>query len=68
MKNDSLLPDTLVADILNRWPPTQQVFLRHRMACLGCEMAGFETLASAAEIYHLPLERLIAELQVALVE
>lgn len=41
------------------------VFLRYHMACIGCSMAAFETLAEAARIYKIPLERLVSELQVA---
>ena len=49
--------------MLERWPQTIPVFLRHRMACIGCAMAPFETLADVAAIYSLPLSRFLNELQ-----
>jgi hybrid cluster-associated redox disulfide protein len=55
-------PDTVVARWLDRHPATARVFLAHRMACVGCSMAGFDTLADAAREYRLPLADLLAEL------
>ncbi len=61
MENE-LRVELSVADVLNRWPQTIAVFLRHRMACVGCAMSTFETLASAAAIYDLDLADFMAEL------
>jgi hybrid cluster-associated redox disulfide protein len=56
-------PQLTVADVLRCWQETIPVFLRHRMACLGCPMACFETLESAAAIYGLDLNAFLEELQ-----
>lgn len=46
-----------VAQTLKNWPAVTQIFLKHRMACLGCCMASFDTLADAAHNYQLvPIE------------
>jgi len=52
-----------VAEVLDRWPQTIPVFFRHRMACVGCAMASFETLADVAAVYGLHLGRFLSELQ-----
>lgn len=52
-----------VEQVLHRWPRTCQVFLRHRMACVGCTMAPFETLPEAAGHYHLPADDFVAEIR-----
>lgn len=44
-------PDLIVADVLQRWPETLHVFIKRRMACPGCPMAGFMTVAEAAQSY-----------------
>jgi hybrid cluster-associated redox disulfide protein len=54
-------PESLVAEVLTRWPQTIPVFTRRRMSCVGCSMSGFETLAGAAEIYHLDLREFLKE-------
>jgi len=43
----------LVEAVMARWPQTVPVFVRHRMACPGCLMAGFQTVAEAAALYGL---------------
>lgn len=50
-----------VGDVLRRWPRVAAVFVRHRMACVGCAMAPFETLAEAAAAYRLPVEAFTQE-------
>ncbi|HEY9566521.1 MAG TPA: DUF1858 domain-containing protein [Thalassobaculum sp.] len=50
MKPEDLLSMTL-ADVMERWPQTVPVFNRRRMACPGCVMARFMTLAEAARSY-----------------
>jgi hybrid cluster-associated redox disulfide protein len=57
--------DLSVATALERWPPAAQVFLAHRMACVGCAMARFDTLRDAAATYQLPLDRFLLELTAA---
>lgn len=55
-----------VAQLLTRWPQTIAVFTRHHMACVGCPIAAFETVAEVAAIYHLDLPCFVAELQQAI--
>jgi hybrid cluster-associated redox disulfide protein len=44
------------------WPETVQIFVRHHMACPGCPIAGFHTLAEIAAEYRMDIDTLIAEL------
>jgi hybrid cluster-associated redox disulfide protein len=55
-------PDIGIARLLGRHPETATVFLAHRMACVGCSLAAFETLADAAREYQLPLAVFLGEL------
>jgi hybrid cluster-associated redox disulfide protein len=52
-----------VAEVLERWPQTIPVFFGYRMACVGCPIAPFETLAEVAAVYGLDLGRLLIELE-----
>lgn len=63
MERKQITPDLNVEYVLKNWPETIPVFLKHRMGCVGCTMASYETLTSAAEIYQLPLQRFMDELQ-----
>ena len=62
MKKSTILPESIVADVLNTWPETAPVFLKHHMSCVGCSMSSFETLSDAVNIYNIPLERFLGEL------
>jgi hybrid cluster-associated redox disulfide protein len=52
-----------VEEALERWPALAVVFVRRRMACVGCAMARFERLADVARIYGLPPATLVAALR-----
>jgi hybrid cluster-associated redox disulfide protein len=57
--------ESVVDEIVTRFPPTARVFVGRRMHCVGCELSRFETLAGAARIYQQPLEPLLADLRAA---
>jgi hybrid cluster-associated redox disulfide protein len=63
MKQPQLEPGLTVAEVLTRWPQAIPVFLRHRMACIGCAITPFETLAEVATIYKLDLDCFLRELE-----
>jgi hybrid cluster-associated redox disulfide protein len=63
MKQSQLEASLTVEELLACWPQTIPVFIRHRMACVGCAMAPFETLAEVAAIYKLDLDSFLRELE-----
>ncbi len=62
MRRQNLHARLTVAETLRRWPQVTRVFLAHRMACPGCAMARFDTLADVAAIYGLNLSRFLGEI------
>lgn len=57
--------DLTVQMVLDAWPATRSVFIRRRMACVGCVLAPFMTIAEAAGAYGIAPDSLAAELQAA---
>lgn len=57
-----------VAEVLSAWPATARVFLRRGMACVGCAMAPFDTLAEVAQVYGLASGDLVDDLVKAALE
>ena len=45
--------DMTVAEVLETWPETVEVFQALKTACVGCVMAPFDTLADVARIYEM---------------
>lgn len=60
------LAEMTIEQLLRRWPETAVIFHQHHMACPGCAVASFYTLIDAANVYGLPPEELIAEIQNAI--
>jgi hybrid cluster-associated redox disulfide protein len=56
------LETMIVAEVMNRWPETVPVFVRRRMACPGCVMAPFMTVAEASKEYGVKASAFAAEL------
>lgn len=54
--------DTIIAQILNVNPNAAEILMRNGMGCLGCPSSQSESLAQAADIHGLDLEKLLAEL------
>ncbi len=52
-----------VAELLSEHPECIPLFLGKHMACVGCQMAPFDTLADAARNYGLPDEDFLAEVR-----
>lgn len=48
-----------VQETLTRRPEAAAVFIHLRMACVGCVMARFETLAEASAAYYLEVQTLL---------
>jgi len=63
MDHAQLAIDLTVAEVMERWPETIPIFFRYRMACVGCPIATFETLADVVMIYGLDLDCFLNELR-----
>lgn len=59
------IADMTVEDVLKRWPQTADVFNRRNMACVGCPVAPFYSVAEASAVYNLPLADFVEELEQA---
>lgn len=56
-------PDLMLSDVMNIWPQTIEVFLKHGMLCVGCLVNPFHTVADACTEYDLDEEVFRTELQ-----
>lgn len=52
-----------VAELLDQHPECIPVFLRHRMLCVGCGLASFDTLEEAMCNYALSPDAFLEELR-----
>lgn len=54
--------ENIVAEVMEFWPQSMSVFMRHHMTCVGCPMSLFCRLDEAARAYHLDIDLLLVEL------
>jgi hybrid cluster-associated redox disulfide protein len=52
-----------VEEVLQKWPRTFTVFMKNKTKCVGCFLQKFCTLKDVAEMYQIPLEKLIEEIE-----
>lgn len=65
---EPLSPGTTVADALLKRPSAARILVNHRMHCVGCAIAPFETLEEACGVYGVSLRDLLAELNATTTE
>ena len=58
----SLTPQTNLYRLMADYPALIPLFIKKRLACVGCEMSKFETLGDLSHNYNLNLEDFIEEI------
>lgn len=59
-------PDLTVDDVMRFWPDTINVFVRHRMLCVGCPIGSFHTVTDACREHSLDEEAFRRDLTTAM--
>ncbi|WP_108485512.1 DUF1858 domain-containing protein [Oceaniglobus ichthyenteri] len=60
-------PDLTVGRMMDIWPETIAVFMRHHMRCVGCPVRRFYTIAEACEVYGLSPAAFLREIRTVIV-
>ncbi len=55
-----------VDEVLRRWPSALQVFMRYRLACVGCLMAPFDRVGDVVRVYGLDNRQFLREILAAI--
>jgi len=62
MEKFEQIANQTVAELLDQWPETAEVFHRNGMACVGCAVAPFYLIADVIEIYKLSRTEFLTEM------
>lgn len=57
--------DMKIDEILQKYPKTMEVFMKHGFHCLGCAAASFENIEDGAKVHGIDVDELIKELDKA---
>jgi len=56
--------DSTIYDLLKEKPDASEVLFKFGMGCVGCAIARGETIREAAEAHGIPLQELLAALNI----
>jgi hybrid cluster-associated redox disulfide protein len=54
-----------IGDVVQKYPQTVEVFLRHGLMCFGCAIARFENVEQGAAAHGIDIDALIKDLNAA---
>ncbi len=57
-----------IGEIVQKYPKTVEVFLRHGLMCFGCAVARFENLEQGAVAHGIDVDALLTDLNKAVAE
>ena len=60
--------DMGLIEIVQNYPETIEVFQRYGLGCLGCAAARFENLEAGAKVHGIDPDKMVEDLNAAIVE
>mgnify|MGYP005868674121 CR=1 FL=1 len=54
-----------IGEVVEKYPQTVEVFLRHGLMCFGCAVARFENIAQGAAAHGIEVDALMNDLNIA---
>ena len=61
----AITKDMAIGEIVQKFPQTVPVFLKHGLMCFGCAVARFENLEQGARAHGIDVEALVTDLNAA---
>ncbi|MDH3382158.1 MAG: DUF1858 domain-containing protein [Flavobacteriaceae bacterium] len=54
-----------IGEVVEKYPQTIEVFMKHGMHCLGCAAAHFENIGQGADAHGIDVKKLVEDLNKA---
>lgn len=61
----TITKEMTIGEVVQKYPQTVQVFLRHGLMCFGCAVAKFENVEQGAVAHGIDVEALMKDLNAA---
>lgn len=58
----TITADMPIVEVVQKYPNTIPVFMRHGLGCIGCALAHFENIREGAQAHGIDVEALIEDL------
>jgi hybrid cluster-associated redox disulfide protein len=62
---ESITKEMPIGDVVQKYPQTIEVFLKHGLMCFGCAIARFENVEQGAMAHGINVDTLITDLNAA---
>jgi hybrid cluster-associated redox disulfide protein len=63
---DTITKEMSIGEVVQKYPQTIEVFLRHGLMCFGCAIARFENVEQGAMAHGINVEALMKDLNAAI--
>jgi hybrid cluster-associated redox disulfide protein len=58
----TITADMPIIEVVQKYPDTVHVFMRHGLGCIGCALARFENIRQGAEAHGIDVDALVKDL------
>ena len=58
----TITKDDTIEEVVNQYPETMMVFMKHGLHCVGCHVSAFENIEEGAMAHGIDLDGLVADL------
>lgn len=58
----AITKDMKIEDVVNQYPETMVVFMKHGLHCVGCHVSAFESIEEGAMVHGINVDALIYDL------
>lgn len=62
---DTITKDMTIGEVVQNYPQTIEVFLKHGLMCFGCAIARFENIEQGAAAHGISADALVKDLNAA---
>ena len=58
----TITKNTTIEEVVNQYPETTMVFMKHGLHCVGCHVSAFESIEEGAMAHGINADSLVADL------
>ena len=63
--SEKITKDMTIGEVVSKFPEAAEVMLKHGMHCVGCHVAGMETIEQGAVSHGMDLKKLLKDMNEA---
>ena len=63
--SDKITKNMPIGEVVEKYPQTIEVFMKHGMHCIGCAAAQFENIEQGAKAHGIDVKKLVEDLNKA---